>query len=995
MPDGPPARPRVFVSAVSSELGIARQLVADCLLVFHNVEAEEQTKFGTESGALLAMLRHRIDGSVGVLQLVGTACGMVPPEEVPDFGRISFTQFELLYAIEQGKRTWLIEVARSCTRDAKAPEFVISEGPEKARLEREYHDRLRLSPAGGPLAFQESDDAALRAVIAAHNERRELQRTYFDGQHAHLRAIPKNDDELVLCVKRLVGLPQVDEPPICWSAGLGIALEENFVGRAPLTFSVLAQLRRSARARIVLQGLGGCGKTALASEIGHAFNRIGHPVFMVKPAPGRALDEMLAKLADDLEEDEVSDARTLRKWLRSNSGWLMIIDGVDDRDMARSVEEFCERLPPGSFLITSYLKGFWGGGTFETRDVDVLSPADAARLLGSRLSREGRPLDPERDMARLAEWLGRLPLAIEHAKGYLATNKGESIDTYIAKLEAAHLLPQAESTNMWREAPKPIAATWRTSLERMRPSSRTLLRLLSYLTDDPIPRALITSPEVATVFARACATDPLEPPSFEDDPLRDASDIARWQKEIGAALDELCDYCLLRTHDSSNTQIRAHRLVLMMTQNSLRSVAPQVIPVVAEFQRAVASLDVHGRFLGHAIRFLTDYVAEDQDRRKEIYPHLIHLASLYLERHPDGQPAIVPLRLASDELIFLADLFSLMGVGHEGQAIAHYVRAAESAEATTFERARASQGAAYASFQDGALAESLEYYARAEAAIEGLTDEEGYEEVRYEIHSGRGWVNRFIGNLEDAIPQLKRAYDLAVRSKHLGRMADAHVNLGAAYDYAGDDEAARRYYREGLRLADKSGDHSYRGVARYLGGWFLIRRGPFDEGMTLCGEALAIGEEFEFGTILSEAAWILAVGHAMAGRLDTALDMAERAADSSSGFVQAWVLMIRGIMRFRQDRDDAADDFIKAIEQSDKDVERFKNFDPFDTRAFAHAGLALLGAEGHEDLAVRDYRSARELASGGGIVHIGRTVFSCFGSTPAVERIAKRLFAGS
>jgi hypothetical protein len=103
---------------------------------------------------------------------------------------------------------------------------------------------------------------------------------------------------------------------------------------------------------------------------------------------------------------------------------------------------------------------------------------------------------------------------------------------------------------------------------------------------------------------------------------------------------------------------------------------------------------------------------------------------------------------------------------------------------------------------------------------------------------------------------------------------------------------------------------------------------------------------------------------------------------------------IRGIMRFRAGLRNAAADFEKAIKSCNEDIEKFVNFDPLDTRAFAHAGLAMLGRRGHEELAVQDYRRARELAPARGIVDIGRTVFSCFGSTPQVRHMEQRLFGG-
>jgi hypothetical protein len=120
--------------------------------------------------------------------------------------------------------------------------------------------------------------------------------------------------------------------------------------------------------------------------------------------------------------------------------------------------------------------------------------------------------------------------------------------------------------------------------------------------------------------------------------------------------------------------------------------------------------------------------------------------------------------------------------------------------------------------------------------------------------------------------------------------------------------------------------------------------------------------------------------------------MAERAAHAPSKFVGAWVRLIRGIMRFRAGRRDAAADFTGAIDQAKEDLKSFENFDPLDTIAFSHAGLALLGRPSHADLAVHAYQRARELAPAAGIVDIGLTAFSCFGHDPAVAEIGVRLF---
>ena len=109
-------KPRIFVSAVTAELGQARQLVANVLSQLEYDPVWEDI-FGTESGDLRQMLRDKIDDCEGLIQILGRAYGAEPPAVDPEFGRVSYTQFEFLYARARGKRTWLIFADDGCTRD--------------------------------------------------------------------------------------------------------------------------------------------------------------------------------------------------------------------------------------------------------------------------------------------------------------------------------------------------------------------------------------------------------------------------------------------------------------------------------------------------------------------------------------------------------------------------------------------------------------------------------------------------------------------------------------------------------------------------------------------------------------------------------------------------------------------------------------------------------------------------------------------------------------
>ena len=130
-------RPAIFISAVSCELRSARQLVANTL-TFLGYDSDWQEIFGTEAGDLRAMLRRRIDSCKGLVQLVGECYGAEPPTTDDRFGRVSYTQYEALYATSKGKRVWYLFLDQSFPADSYNPE-----DPEKQELQKVYRDRLK------------------------------------------------------------------------------------------------------------------------------------------------------------------------------------------------------------------------------------------------------------------------------------------------------------------------------------------------------------------------------------------------------------------------------------------------------------------------------------------------------------------------------------------------------------------------------------------------------------------------------------------------------------------------------------------------------------------------------------------------------------------------------------------------------------------------------------------------------------------------------------
>jgi hypothetical protein len=150
------SRPVIFISAVSKELRSARQLVANTL-TFLGYESEWQDVFGTEQGDLRAMLRRRIDGSKGVVQLVGDLYGAEPPAPDEQFGRVSYTQYEALYAVSKGKKVWYLFLDQGYPVDPHE-----KEDADKEKLQSDYRARVKAeSHLYHPLTTREGLEASV------------------------------------------------------------------------------------------------------------------------------------------------------------------------------------------------------------------------------------------------------------------------------------------------------------------------------------------------------------------------------------------------------------------------------------------------------------------------------------------------------------------------------------------------------------------------------------------------------------------------------------------------------------------------------------------------------------------------------------------------------------------------------------------------------------------------------------------------------------------
>lgn len=126
-------------------------------LTFLGYQPVWQDIFGTEGGDLRSLLRQQIDQCKGVVQLIGNCYGAEPPDLDEEFGRISYTQYEALYARKRGKKVWYLFIDENFPTDPHEPE-----PPPLAELQQLYRHGIQTdSHLFHPLASREALEASV------------------------------------------------------------------------------------------------------------------------------------------------------------------------------------------------------------------------------------------------------------------------------------------------------------------------------------------------------------------------------------------------------------------------------------------------------------------------------------------------------------------------------------------------------------------------------------------------------------------------------------------------------------------------------------------------------------------------------------------------------------------------------------------------------------------------------------------------------------------
>jgi tetratricopeptide (TPR) repeat protein len=321
------------------------------------------------------------------------------------------------------------------------------------------------------------EDAPLLGLFAPH--------VYQD-----LVGIGDADERRNRILAALDGRSQALEPPLRPFIGVPPRIA-SFTGRADelarldaiLMQDKPAAVTQASVGRAAVQGMGGVGKTSLAIEYAHRYRNLYAGVCWCPAETPTGLLSALAGLAVTLgaataEEADIEKAAkaALRRLGEQRATWLLVYDNVASPDC------MADLLPSAGarVLITSRFSD-WSELASEVA-LDVLPLEEAVALLRSRTGRGYAGAQT------LAEVLGRLPLALDHAAAYCKRTQMRFAD-YAEK--ASSLISTAPRGAGY---PRSVAATFNLAITEAVAQCQAAEALMAYFAQcapERIPMILV------------------------------------------------------------------------------------------------------------------------------------------------------------------------------------------------------------------------------------------------------------------------------------------------------------------------------------------------------------------------------------------------------------------------------------------------------------------------------------------------------------------------
>jgi tetratricopeptide (TPR) repeat protein len=287
---------------------------------------------------------------------------------------------------------------------------------------------------------------------------------------------------------------QVVELPKLWPEEIFPQRNINFTGRKDdldklkTRFSQLNPQQNRTLAITACHGLGGIGKSQLAIEFIYQHLENYHMICWILAEDSRKVKKSYRELAKDLKLYTASNKskeviRMIKRWLSQHPRCLLVYDNAQNYD---SISDYIPQTNCDILITSRYSE--WPAGI--DLKIDIFSIEDAREYINKILG--GRSIDSANKVDKLAETMGRLPLALAQACAYIKLNKMD-IQRYLELYEESKKRYLSRSNLPAGDKHVPVYVTWVVTIREIRKKSPLAIKLLNvcaYLHSDNIPNYL-------------------------------------------------------------------------------------------------------------------------------------------------------------------------------------------------------------------------------------------------------------------------------------------------------------------------------------------------------------------------------------------------------------------------------------------------------------------------------------------------------------------------